>query len=154
MSKYGIIAIHGGNIEKGTSDIAKNIAGNDIEYFINSSDQHVTSTEFESPLLNKLISECEIIISIHGQHDKENSFIMLGGLDISLLNKIKKSLINNNFYIKESKNGLGGISLENVCNRGIYKKGVQLEISYNLRSELLDDENLMNLFVDSIRNCL
>jgi phage replication-related protein YjqB (UPF0714/DUF867 family) len=154
MNKYGIIAIHGGNIEKGTSDIAQNIAKNDIEYFINSSDKHITSTEFESPLLNKLLSECEIIISIHGQHDKENSFVMVGGLEDLLISNIKNSLNKNNFNIIESENGLSGVSSENVCNKGVSKKGVQLELSHKLRIDLLNDKNLMNLFVDSIRNCL
>ncbi|MEZ4113948.1 MAG: poly-gamma-glutamate hydrolase family protein [Candidatus Paceibacterota bacterium] len=52
-SKYGIIAIHGGDTEIGTSEIAKNIAGDNFEYFISSSNSHIKSTKFKSPLLSK-----------------------------------------------------------------------------------------------------
>ena len=156
MNTYGIIAIHGGKIERGTSEITKNIARNDIEYFIHSgeSGSHITSDKFQSPLLDKLLDECKTIISIHGEHNNEKSFVIVGGLDIELIKKIKKSLKTNNFNLKENTKTLRGILSDNVCNKGITKKGAQLELSYKLRMELLDDENLMNLFVDSIRNCL
>jgi phage replication-related protein YjqB (UPF0714/DUF867 family) len=156
MNKYGIIAIHGGKIERGTSEIAKNIAGNDIEYFNHSGEtgSHITSNEFQSPLLDKLLSECSIVISIHGQHDREKSFVIVGGLYNELIFKIKEKLKKNNFQIKDNNNTLRGILPDNVCNKGISQKGVQLEISYKLRMDLLNDKNLMNLFVDSVGNCL
>ena len=154
MNNYGIIAIHGGHIEEGTSEVAMALAGSDIPYFLNSSEKHITSIEFRSPLLDELLKDTKTIISIHGERDTDNSFIMIGGLDILLGTKIIKSLVSKGFVIKDNEKGLTGSSSKNVCNLGLSKKGVQLELSNKLRMELITDYKLMKNFVDSVRIAL
>ena len=151
--RYGIIAIHAGT-ENGTKEIAEKLADRKFDLFENISSIHITSTKFEDSLLDKLLSECEVIISIHGEHNKNDSFVIVGGLDTELANALKISFIQNGFIVKEKESGLMGRSQENVCNRGLSGKGVQLELSYALRMELLSDEKKMDRFIQSIQNCL
>lgn len=151
--RYGIIAIHAGT-ENGTKEIAEKLANGNFDLFENISSIHITSTKFEDPLLDKLLSECEVIISIHGEHDRKNSFVVVGGLYTELADALKTSFTKNGFTVREKESGLMGRSQENVCNRGLSGKGVQLELSYALRMELLNDEKKMDCFVQSIRDCL
>lgn len=154
MSKYGIIAIHGGSIEFGTSEIARAIAGNNFPLYINGKGPHITSTKFRNSEVQKILDTCEIIISIHGVHDSDSPFVMMGGLDNFLIKKISESLLKNKFILKTPSDEINGDDSENICNLGVSKKGIQLEISRKLRDELVNNKNLLYLCSQSIRNVL
>lgn len=151
---YGIIAIHGGAIEKGTSEIARALAGSDFPLFLNEKGPHIPSTEFCHPDLERLSIQCEKFISIHGEKTKDESFVIVGGLDADLAKKIEQSFLLAGFVQKHYPDRLRGIQKENVCNRARLKKGVQLEISYKLRMDLLEDKNKLSRFVESIKKVL
>ena len=154
MNKYGIIAIHGGRIEPGTSEIARAIASNKFPLYINEEGPHITSTEFRNNKVQKILNSCEIIISIHGVHNIDLDFIMLGGLDNLLITKISNNLLKNKFNIKIPPDSINGDNPKNICNLGLSKKGVQLELSHKLRESLLKDKDLLYLFSKSIVNAL
>ena len=67
-----IIAPHGGKIEKGTSEIAAEIAGDAYNLYcfngIKPKDNrylHITSTHFDEPQCMALISKCDIVVAVH-----------------------------------------------------------------------------------------
>lgn len=151
--KIGIIAIHGGKIEPGTEEIAKNIAGDNFPIYINNSGKHIESTLFENPELEKFITDKDILVSIHGEKDTKNSFVMIGGLYLQLKSEIESAL-KENFEIKNPPKNLDGDNPENICNKGKFGKGIQIEISRKLRNELLENAEKMGLFTTSVRSIL
>lgn len=151
MHRYGIAAIHGGDIEPGTAEIARSIAENDYPLFINETGGHIPSKEFDNPALRDFLNQVETVISIHGQKDTERSFVMIGGLDRDLRNKLRNSLQTSGFIIELPPDELDGDNQINVCNRGTKKQGVQLEISHKLREELTTNPDLMEKFSRRIR---
>lgn len=151
--KIGIIAIHGGNIEPGTEEIAKNIAGANLPIYINNSGKHIESITFDNPEIEKFLMDKDIIVSIHGEKDAENSFAMIGGLDLYLKSKIESKL-KTNFEIKEPPENLNGNNPDNICNKGKSGKGIQIEISRKLRNELLENTENMRIFTISVSSAL
>lgn len=154
MYKYGIIAIHGGQIEPGTADIAKSIAGQEFPVYVNYKGRHVMSAEFEDGEFNMFLQTISTVISIHGEKSEDKPFVIVGGLDDVLGTKISSSLEVAGFKVRPASEGLEGINPHNVCNRGTSGRGVQIEISRKLRDDLLVDRNLMNSFSESVRRVL
>ncbi len=154
MNKYGVIAIHGGNIEPGTSESARKIAKMDFLFYSNEKGDHVPSELFDNKEVSELLNKVKTVISIHGEQDTENSFVMIGGLDSMLGNNIQKSLNKYGFKTKNPPEDLNGNNPENVCNKGLSGKGVQLEISRKLRNELLENSEMLTLFCNSVRENL
>ena len=154
---FAVFAIHGGIIEPGTKEIAEAIAGDDLSLYFFEGDgpeDHITSTLYEEPKAIELASKVQTIISIHGEKDKEASFVMVGGLNESLSKKIEEALSKAEFFCKEPQEGLAGINPKNICNKGVSKKGVQLEISRKLRRELWKNSELKNKFTNAIREAI
>jgi|SRR5215813_2174246 len=146
-----ILAIHGGGIEPGTSEIADAIAEEDLSagttfsfYTFegirskNNSDLHITSTHFDEPQAESLIGDSKVVITIHGEHSEEDGEgIFLGGLDVRLGRRIGQALKTAGFQVGKHKNpNLQGIEPENICNRGQTNAGVQLEISRTIRQQM------------------
>lgn len=152
--EYAIYAIHGGHIEPGTDKIAQSIAGEDLSLYICRPEQHVHSTLYNEPQALDLAQKVETIISIHGEHEENNSFVMVGGLDKENVIKIKDGLIEAEFTFKEPPEELDADNPQNICNRGKSNRGVQLEISRELRKELLEDNGLIAKFVGVIREAI
>jgi len=134
-----IVAPHGGKIETHTSEIAALIAADDCNLFCfngmkekNNQDLHITSHRFDHKLAVDLVKNSSVVITIHGCTDK-HSVIYLGGLDGPLLDKIADELALENIRNLPGSQRFAGTSKNNICNRGIRKKGVQIEISRPLR---------------------
>jgi len=151
---YGIISIHGGEIEPGTSAVARAIAGDMFPLYVNEQDPHITSTQFHDEALGELSQKCETLISIHGEKNREESFVIVGGLDHTLAEKIEDALFQHGFTERHYPHHLRGLDPHNVCNRGRSGKGVQLEISRKLRDELMNDKEKMERFVEAVKNAL
>lgn len=138
-----IIAPHGGKIELGTSEIVKAIAGEKYSSYCfegikskGNSILHITSTNFDEPDCVQIISDCKVVVAIHGCKGNDNT-VYLGGLDDKLRGAIERELNAAGFKTGRHPNDkLQGTSSNNICNRGALKKGVQLELSRNLRDEI------------------
>lgn len=155
-----IMAPHGGLIERHTSDIAAWIAGDGFSYysFTGLKEQgtgalHITSHRFDEPQALAAVAEADYVLTVHGQVDLDEPFIVIGGLDMELRETIKNRLESAGFSFKQ-KQGLEGKSLQNICNRGRCQKGVQLELSYALRKALVTDHEMRKIFVASIQEVL
>jgi len=143
-SVVAIIAPHGGKIEPGTSTIAAAIAADDYCLYRfegrkrrENRDLHITSTHFDEPECLTLISGCDQVVAVHGCEGDEQ-VVYMGGLDLGLRNAIRGRFdaVGIITGIHDDPD-LQGINSKNICNRGRRERGVQLEITYRLRSDLM-----------------
>lgn len=156
-----VIAPHGGKIEPGTSEIAEAIAGRDYSLYCfeglksrANNQLHIKSHRFDERSALQAVSKSEVIIAIHGQVNRKNGFIMIGGLNSDLRLLIKETLEARGFEVRPTTKGTEGCHIDNICNRGRLGAGVQLEISRILRDLLVSDSNQLHLFASSIRKAM
>ena len=139
-SEVAIIAPHGGKTESGTSEIAYELAKDCFNFYSfegamkkeNYKYFHLTSHKFDEPRCLDLISNCSTVISIHGckGHKPE---IYLGGLDISLRDKIETVLFDGGYSVSSTGHSFPAAHSSNIVNRGMTQKGVQLELTAAFR---------------------
>jgi phage replication-related protein YjqB (UPF0714/DUF867 family) len=135
-----IVAPHGGMIEIGTSEIAHCVAGTEYSVFSfeglkpygKNRDLHITSHEFDHPECLAMAARSELVLSVHGCRGK--SRIHVGGLDVDLAARLAKQLCEAGFHIDAESQKYPGRHPLNICNRGARRKGVHLEITYDLRT--------------------
>ncbi len=145
VSDVTVVAIHGGKIEKGTTELAYALAShNNYNYYsflgLKRTDNfslHISSDKFAELYALEMVSESDATLSIHGCEGTEE-FTYIGGRDTELANRIKTSLTKHGFTVKkDTPKELAGISPDNIANRNIDERGVQLEISEGLRAKFL-----------------
>lgn len=136
-----ILAPHGGNIEPHTSEIATLVAADKYNLFCfnglkpcNNNVLHITSHKYDEEQATTLVRSSDFVIAIHGctQTDK---MVFIGGLYTELKQGIAAALGRAEIpcVICDKTSPYRGHNPENICNRGITGKGVQLEISRPLR---------------------
>jgi len=152
-----ILAPHGGFIEPKTSEIAEAIAEPDISFYAFESlknaphgHYHITSHRFDEPKAIELLGRSRTALAIHGRRNNGPDSVWLGGLHTGLRDAIGKSLRSAGFKTEVNQE-LPGQNEANVCNRGSSGKGVQLEISRNLRHQLAADAELLKYFCRAVR---
>lgn len=145
-SGIAVVAPHGGGIELGTMEIAREVAGIEHTFYgfegikaEDNSDLHLTSKEFDEPRLASIVSKQEIVLTVHGC-EGEGEVVYVGGLHKALKKKIHTLLSHAGFRVRLSPNPkMGGKSPHNICNRGRSGAGVQLELSKGLRTQMFFD---------------
>ena len=156
-----ILAIHGGPIEKHTDLIAREISGADYSLYAlvgkrrfgNKDHLHIRSERYSEPRVDEMLETAQAVVSIHGECNTADPYVMLGGRDEALRDGIGASLKRAGFVIQDPKDGVAGVDPDNICNRGAGGRGgVQLEISKSLRDDLADDPALLHKFVASVRH--
>ncbi|MFC7440186.1 poly-gamma-glutamate hydrolase family protein [Laceyella putida] len=159
-SQAAIIAIHGGKIEPGTSQITEKIAGDDHNLYLfegtksaNNHDLHITSTHFDEPTAVKLVAKAHKVVSVHGA-DGDQPIVYLGGKNEALKDKISQLLSEKNFVVKPPLDGIAGTEATNICNLNRTQAGVQLELTRALRDELVSSTDRMNDFATAVRNAI
>jgi len=170
FSGLAVMAPHGGGIEPGTMEIADALAAEIHTFYafagIKESGNgrlHIASVCFDEPQAVALASAAHTVITVHGSSGEEPR-VLLGGTNIILRARIQKSLAESGFPCVLAEGGaLCGIHPQNLCNRGTCGKGVQLEISWGLRSRLFHRlgqrttrvrEGPFGAFVGAIRQAL
>jgi phage replication-related protein YjqB (UPF0714/DUF867 family) len=170
VSRFAVMAPHGGGIEPGTLDIADSIAGSEHTFYafkgIKKSGNrimHISSNRYNEPAALKISGDAFIVVSIHGCKKKEET-VFIGGRNEGLKKIIMDALNEAEFAAVISEQpGMRGISPENICNRCICGKGVQLEISRGLREKMFNNLNQRSLrkktmlfykFVDIIKKSI
>jgi phage replication-related protein YjqB (UPF0714/DUF867 family) len=147
-----IMAIHGGEIEPLTSDIANLIASNEYNFYSfegdkssNDEDLHITSIRFENKDIIEILKTIDISVSIHGSKD-EDSIVYIGGLDYELRNFIENNI--KNIFLEKHKNfcivnnvkddhKFSAINKKNIVNRNKREMGVQIELSQGFRKKIV-----------------
>ena len=143
-----IFAPHGGNIEKGTTELTKAIANKgNYDYYAfngtrnkNNSQLHVTSTNYNDPdLINRNYNK-DISISVHGTGQSQGkNTVLIGGRDEQLIQLISKELSTFKFNVQRSLGHLAGIDTNNVVNYNKKGQGVQLELTPDLRKSFFSN---------------
>lgn len=139
-SRIAVIAPHGGKIERGTSNIARQIAKHDFNLYLfegkkpsnNYETLHLTSHRFDEPQCLRLISKLPIVVAIHGCNGKEEK-IYLGGRDDKTKVKLAEAFEEMKLNVQLENHAYPGTHRSNICNRGLTKKGVQIELTDSLR---------------------
>lgn len=140
ISSTAVIAIHGGSIEPGTSELADNIAGTKHDFYSfygimssNNGSLHITSTNFNEPVALDIVKNSRNTLSVHGFSSTTN-ITYIGGLDKTLVAKVKTKLKAAGFRVEDAPINIAGLETTNIVNRNLKKAGVQIEISSSLRA--------------------
>lgn len=142
------MAIHGGGIEPGTTELAKLLAeksGYNYFSFVaklpsGNSDLHVTSTKYDAVRIIEKIQDSTHSISIHGAGGN-SPYTYMGGGNTALKNMIWDSLTKKGFDCRESPGSLAGVEPMNIANRTSIGMGVQLELSSQQRKDFFEEGN-------------
>jgi phage replication-related protein YjqB (UPF0714/DUF867 family) len=143
-SGIAVMAIHGGGIEPGTTEIAEAVAGETHTFYsfsgLNSSGNarlHISSRKFDEPLGLAVARRARTVITIHGCRDTK-AITYLGGRHHRLKLQIKQALTVAGFAAVDGLR-FPGINPKNICNKNRSGMGVQLEISIGMRKRLFED---------------
>ena len=156
-----IMAPHGGKIEPTTGEIAEAIAGSVYSSYVfeglkadGNGVLHIESHLFDEPRALKAVEKGEVVITVHGQIDQKEAFIMIGGLNENLRSRIKRQLEAAGFQARPPTEGLMGTDPMNICNRGKSKQGIQLEVSRKARDLLRSDGDRLRVFAKAMRRAV
>ena len=143
-SGIAVIAIHGGGIEPGTTEIAEAVAGDRHAFYTFSGlkqfrnfDLHITSRRFDEPRGEDLVKRSTTVLSIHGCGDTV-PMIYIGGQNTELRRRIQTALEDAGFRVRKAVR-FPGLSPMNICNRCLTGEGVQLEFCAGLRRMLFEN---------------
>ena len=153
-----VMAVHGGGIEAGTSEIALATAGfhpatltpsvdglgtHDFWLFEGLLPQgngrlHVTASNYDDPIARELVRNARRCISLHGCTDRQaNGKIQLGGLDHELRDLVLEELTTAYIAAEISTNPmLDGSLPDNIANKTRIGGCAQLEMATSFRSSL------------------
>jgi phage replication-related protein YjqB (UPF0714/DUF867 family) len=156
-----ILAPHGGKIEPMTAEISEAIAGMDYSFYSfeglkagGNSVLHVESHLFDEPRALKAAEKADVVISVHGQMNQRDEYVMMGGLDTDLRLEMERQLEAAGFQARPPTEGLMGTDPLNICNRGKSGQGVQLEISRKVRDLLRNDRDRLRVFAEAVRRAV
>jgi phage replication-related protein YjqB (UPF0714/DUF867 family) len=156
-----IMAPHGGKIEPMTAEISEAIAGTDYSLYSfeglkenGNSVLHLESHFFDEPRALKTVETADVVITVHGQMNQVDEFVMIGGLHTSLRLEIERQLEAAGFQPRPPAGGLMGADPQNICNRGKLRQGVQLEVSRKVRDLLREDRNRLGVFAEAVRRAI
>jgi phage replication-related protein YjqB (UPF0714/DUF867 family) len=149
-SNFAVIAIHGGGIEVGSSELmyaiqaarqswswyefnARLSSGNSV--------LHLTSTNFDDPRAIDVVSNVDRVISVHGAAGTEPK-TLIGGLDVLTKDLVRKELEAKGFIVEEAttESGIAGQEPLNIANRSRLG-GVQLELTTKQRAMFFKNED-------------
>ncbi|HLR20063.1 MAG TPA: poly-gamma-glutamate hydrolase family protein [Staphylococcus sp.] len=144
-----IAAIHGGNIEPGTTEVANITATNGAyNYYtfqgIRPTDNqslHVTSVNFDEPIIEEMQQQVSNSVMIHGAAG-DQPIVYIGGKDDDLKASIEKQLELKDFDVQTSPTHLEGEADQNIVNRNNQDAGVQLELTTGLRQSFFNNQDL------------
>jgi len=156
-----IMAPHGGRIEPATVELAEAIAGTNYSFYAfeglkkdGNRGLHIESHLFDEPRGLKAVEKADVVITVHGQIDQKDEFIMAGGLDTHLCSEIERQLETSGFLTRPPTEGLMGTDPKNICNRGKLRQGVQLEVSRKVRDLLRNDTDRLRVFGEAVRRAI
>lgn len=139
-----MIAPHGGRIENGTSELARAVAGDEFHLYLfegrlesrNFHSLHLTSHLFDEPECLALIADSPYVFAVHGcGGNGERAY--LGGLDIALRDRLAQALRRAGIDTQTDGHPYPARHERNICNRGARARGVQLELTHDLREGAL-----------------
>jgi phage replication-related protein YjqB (UPF0714/DUF867 family) len=151
------MAVHGGGIEPGTSEMASEVAGSRMGYYgfigtkaSGNSDLHITSTLVDYPDLLPLLPNARRVLSFHGFAGTAGvAETAVGALDGQLAAAVTSALTAAGFSVIAAPSEIAGSDPGNICSRGLTRAGVQLEMSNALRESFFPGGDLSQSMRDS-----
>ena len=142
-SDIAVIAPHGGGIEPGTTEIAKAIASDRFSFYTleglkpqGNKRLHIASDHFDEDRAYRIAQASQIVVAIHGCCGY-NNLVLIGGLALAERKRIAQSLRGAGFQVEiYPPKPLAGELKNNICNRGINGKGIQIEIDKSIRETM------------------
>lgn len=155
-SPYTVMAIHGGEIEPGTTDIARAIAGGTHSFYTfrgvkahGNRYLRIACNLFDEPYALYLVRLSMWIVSVHGCETppRDAYGVIVGGLADGLREEACGALRRAGFNAIDGlkpidvhvPGSLKGDDRDDICNRGAFKEGLQLQLTADLRRELLPE---------------
>jgi phage replication-related protein YjqB (UPF0714/DUF867 family) len=161
QSEYSVFAIHGGRIEKGTTEIAQKIAGSDRNFYsfegvkgAHNWDLHITSAHFDEPRGLALASHSKRCVSLHGFAGADHSVkACIGGGDVARAQSVAHALqgLGSILQVEYPCSRFPGKDDTNIVNR-CSEKGVQIEMTAELREKIEKDSAFGLRFATVIRS--
>ena len=142
-SEIAVIAPHGGGIEPGTTEIAKAIASDRFSFYTLEGTKpqgnkrlHIASERFDEDRAYRITQASKIVVTIHGCCGYEN-WVFIGGLALAERKRIAQRLLGAGFQVDiDPPKPLAGRHKNNICNRGINGRGIQIEIDKSIREAM------------------
>ncbi|MEV0345190.1 poly-gamma-glutamate hydrolase family protein [Nonomuraea sp. NPDC050680] len=160
-AKVAHIAIHGGSIEAGTSQLADYSAQASQAAFYafegikatGNGTLHITASRFDEPRALALLARVDRTVSWHGYSDSTEASTYVGGRDTALVERVTAALRAAGFTVaKQVPDGLDGSSPDNIANKNRRGKGLQLEISTAQRKQFFADGDLTRSSIENPAN--
>lgn len=155
-ARCSALAIHGGNLEKGTDLLADKVAGGEMNFYAFRSllkkdawKAHITSSRFNEPRAVFLSKKSDYSISFHGMAENGKK-ICVGGSALAFAEEMAQGLKSAGFDAQYPCSRLPGRHPMNVVNLA-RNGGVQLEISIKLLKELDKNPNKLLKFTEAAR---
>lgn len=153
-----VLAIHGGGIEAGTSEIALAAAGIHPATLVPAADGlgthdlwlfegllgggngrlHVTAAHYDEPIATELVANAQWCLSLHGCTDAQAAGkIQVGGLDCKLRDIVLRELVERGFPAERATDPmLDGSQPDNIGNTTKRGGCAQLEMGTSFRRSL------------------
>ncbi|WP_079023373.1 poly-gamma-glutamate hydrolase family protein [Streptomyces odonnellii] len=154
---WASIAIHGGGIEAGSGEMAREVAGSRMAYFefaglksANNVDLHLTSTVYDEPMGLGVVQASRRCLSFHGFTGTAGvEETALGGLDAVLVDRVAELLEARGFAVVTAPSEIAGTDPDNICNKTTSGTGVQLEMSRAQRQAFFPNGDLSRAMRES-----
>ncbi len=134
-----LMAPHGGRLEAGTDHIVRQAAGSTFSYYLflavmpgGNPVLHLASATFDEPRALALVVGHDTVIAVHGCRGW-GEVASLGGLDLELKEEVALALEKRGIQVRREGHPWPGRHPMNICNRGRNGRGVQLELTWELR---------------------
>lgn len=164
-SSITVMAIHGGKIEKGTSELAREVAQADCNLYLfegikpdHNFSLHITSRRFDEPQALGLMARSDYGISMHGftEVDRPDAWIIRVGGDSQAFRSAfidAASRAQLGVEIPAIEDRFPAPEPDNIVNRTM-KAGLQLEMSVPLRKKILEDSGFRSRLALAVRAAL
>jgi len=154
---WASIAIHGGGIEQGSGEVARAVGAGLMNHYefagiksSNNSDLHVTSTNFDEPIAQGIVTAAKRCLSLHGYTGTADlPETSIGGLDTLMANRVANALTQAGFRVITAAQEINGSDPNNICNKTTITAGVQVEMSNALRASFFPGGDLSRTMRDS-----
>ena len=142
QSSIAVIAPHGDGIERYTSEIASEIAGEDFNLYMfegirlseNYTALHLSSYRFDELQCLELLTGCDHVVAIHGCGGEAQQ-ALVGGLDAGLKAVVAQPIATLGIKTLLVDHPFLAVDPMNICNQGRPGVGVQIEMTMPLRRQ-------------------
>jgi phage replication-related protein YjqB (UPF0714/DUF867 family) len=151
------IAIHGGGIEAGSGEMAREVGAGLMDHYefaglktSGNVDLHITSTHFDEPICEGIVHNARRCLSFHGYTGTTGvAETAIGGLDAEMVATVTERLEAAGFTVTDAPSEIAGTDPANICNETLISAGVQLELSRAQREAFFPGGDLTRAMRDS-----